>query len=252
MILTLEGTLAQQSVSKSILTRCTFPLDALTPGLQAATGRQTIPVQWSDLSNYRGATANAEGHDQQHEHVNDPGSHPVERRGRVLGLAWTNGRIELDLRLESDLELAGEVLLSELAHMVDFFLMSDLQRVAFWNIFHYKDSPAQLAPGAHIEDGKDFGHGHGWFDVGGYYSWAGEAFMGVLVKAYSNFPLTIAFDHSIDSTVIEGARKILSPYFGTVKGDSFHDSHVAVRRQRHWTTREQALRERAPCKTCKP
>ena len=248
MILTLEGTPSQQNVSKSILARCTFPLDALIPGLQAATGRQTIPVQWSDLSHYGASTANSSAH--QHDH--DPDIHTVERRERVLGLAWTNGRIELDLSLEGNLELAGEVLLSELAHMVDFFLMSNEQRVAFWNLFHYKDSPAQLPPGAHIEDGKDFGHGHGWFDVGGYYSWAGEAFMGVLVKAYSNFPLTIAFDHSIDSAVVEGARKILSPYFGSAKGDSFHDSHVAVRRQRHWTTRDQALRERTPCRTCKP
>jgi len=248
MILQLEGTANQQNVSKAILNRCTFPLDALIPGLQAATGRQTIPVQWSDLSHYGASMANSEGH----QHEGDAEAHPVERRERVLGLAWTNGRIELDLSLEGNLELAGEVLLSELAHMVDFFLMSPEQRVAFWNLFHYKDSVAQLAPGADIQDGKDLGHGHGWFDVGGYYSWAGEALMGVIVKAYSSFPLTIAFDHSIDTAVAEGARKILTPYFGSAKGRTFHDSHVAVKRQRHWTTRELALRERVPCKTCKP
>lgn len=208
-ILELQGTLSQQAVVATAIARSNFPWDILLPGLQAKTGRTKIPCDWMDLSRWNASHADANGL----PHAHGDEAHTIEReideRQRVLGLAWYAGRVTLDLSLEHNPELAGEVFLSEAAHMADFFYMTDEHRRRIWNAFHPNDPPIQ--PGQSFGDGVHIGHNHSWFDVGSYRSWVGEAFMGAFTKAYSDFPVTIPFDHPVSPDVIRTTQDTLTP-----------------------------------------
>ena len=190
-ILVLQGTPGQQQVIRNALARSNFPWDILLPGLRARTGRSHIPVDWMDLSRWTASHAEAEGL----PHAHGDEAHTIEReidgRNRVLGLAWYAGRVTLDITLERNPELAGEVFMSEGAHMADFFFMTDPMRIAIYNAFHPTHEPLPLDTPIH--DGHAPHHGHSWFDVGSYGSWVGEAFMGAFTATYSNFPVTIVF-----------------------------------------------------------
>jgi hypothetical protein len=249
----LLGTAQQNAIIQDTLDRCTFPFVKLQPGLMASAGRDYIPVDWQDLSRYA-AALEAQKAKNGHGHIHEEGdtADPVEFRERVLGLAWYSGRVTLEATLVSDPVLAAEVFLSEGAHMVDFFFMTDEHRRAIFNAFHGSEADAPE-------------HGHGWFDVGGYRSWAGEAFMGAFVKAYSDFPVTIPFDHPPTDYAVQRIRQILTPelfpvpekpsndVYGTRRGKVFHDSHKGVPVEVEWPTAEAAVADgRRPCKTCKP
>ena len=266
----LAGTVEEQRAAEEFLNRGNFPWYALVPGLRGKTGRATIPVTWDDLSRF-GASAAAEGaedgdhehddgddhaHEDDDEHLHIDGAHAITRniegRRRVLGLAYYSGRVALERTLISNPDLAAEVFFSEGAHMIDFFLMTDTQRVGIWNAIHVNDKKAQITPDTIFEDGTNLGHGHGWFDVGGYYSWVGEAFMGLIVKAYSNVPLTIQFDHPITADVVRAGRRVLTPYFGNFGSLYFHDSHKGIKQEIWYPSRDVAASEKLPCKVCKP
>jgi hypothetical protein len=182
----LQGSPAQQALVQQALDRCDFPWELLRLRLQATTGRSTIPVEWADLSRWAQAEGDAVGH--------QPGVHPLAPRGRTLGLAWYSGKVSLDLSLEAEPELAGEVFLAEAAHMTDFFWMSDAQRAAVYAVFH---------------GGQTAEHGHGWFDVGGYRDWVGEAYMGGFIQAFSDYPVTIAFTHAAPEAIGPQVRQVL-------------------------------------------
>lgn len=245
-IWSLQGTPAQQAIVQSALDRTTFPFEVLQPKLQADTGRTVIPVEWQDLSRYSAdlKTAKETG---SHLHVHEAGDtgHPVERRERVLGLAWYSGRVTLDLTLQEDPVLAAEVFLSEGAHMIDFFWMTSAHRVAVWNALHDRpeDDTTVVTEEGHIS------HDHSWFDHGGYYSWVGEAWMGLFVKAYSDVPVTIAFDHPPTPQAVEETRRALTPYFGVDGSVVYHDSHGNIDPDYFWVS---APNGRRPCKVCKP
>ncbi len=271
MVFHLQGNPHQVGVASAALARCDFPFDLLRPGLAAATGRTAIPVEWADLSRYTAELAEKRelgGH--LHIHTGDDVGHPVEVRGRVLGLAWYSGKVTLDVTLTGHPQLAAEVLLSEGAHMVDFFYMSNAHRIAVFNAMHPDEQ--DLPAGANIVDGVQLGtHLCGWFDVGPYRSWVGEAFMGAFVKAFSDVPVTIPFDHPATNDVARDVRKALlpepvptpppsDPVWGTVPGRTYHRADAAGIHVRWWpgprdewnSAAEAKGAGRRACRICKP
>lgn len=249
----LKGTPQQNEIIRNALARTQFPFHLLLPKLKADTGRDLIPAEWEDLSRYA-AALEAQKSKGGHAHIHEDGDtgHPIEMRERVLGLAWYSGKVTVDESLVNNPELAKEVFLSEGAHMIDFFYMTDAHREALFNALHGgEEAPAE--------------HGHGWFDVGGYRSWAGEAFMGLFVRAFSDVQMTIPFDHPPTPYAIGRAREILlpepeikpnpdmAPYFATRSGKVFHDKHGRIPREATFTSYAEAEASgRRPCKTCKP
>ncbi len=110
-------------------------------------------MTWEPLEPYVGGSA--------HDHAH--GVHVVEARGRVAGLAWTDGRIMLAPWLEAQPVTAVEVFLAEAAHQVDFFAVTPDQRRHLFALFHAGDGTP------HAD--------HGWFEEAGssdYWSWVGE------------------------------------------------------------------------------
>jgi hypothetical protein len=223
-----QGTPEQQAIIDEALARTTFPFPDCDLG-------RVIPVEWADLSRHRtltgagGAGWSALEHPgaisgyphvhpivgTPHSHHHDPddpnGADPLEVRGRVLGLAYYSGKVAIDSSLEDDPEVAGEVFLSEAAHMIDFFCMEDDGRVAIWNALHaLEDEDLPLATS--VEDAVALDHDHSWFDVGGYYSWVGEAWMGLFVRAWSDFAVTIDFpDHPPTDEAVAAVRRWFTP-----------------------------------------
>lgn len=258
MVWDLRGNEQQNAIIKDALNRCDFPFNLLVPKLNAETGRSVIPVEWDDLSRYAAQLESqklAGGHF--HIHENGDTAEPIERRERVLGLAWYSGKVTIEQTLVSEPELAKEVFLSEGAHMVDFFYMTNEHRIAIWNAVH-PDSQ-HIPAGTNIEDGLDLGHGHGWFDIASYREWVGEEFMGLFVRAFSNVSLSIWFAHQWDTNAIEQVRAALlpqpepSPFFAKKGSKVYHDTHKGLAKNIVFRTVEEArsagLR---PCKTCKP
>jgi hypothetical protein len=220
----LQGTEAQQRIVRDALAACDYPFDRLLPGLRAATGRDSIPVDWQDLSRYS-SVAERDAHLHVHEDGDD--AHPVirvvEGRARVLGLAWYSGRVTLDLSLERDERLAHEVMLAEGAHMVDFFYMNDQHRRAIVNALHHQ----QLPNNHPITDGVPFGldsHTCGWFDVGPYGMWIGESWMEAFVEAFSPVTVTIQLGHPVSPVQATYIRRVLlgPALVGTARGKAYH------------------------------
>lgn len=210
-IWTLIGTEQQNELAYTALkVRCDFPWETLAPGLQAKTGRTALPCDWADLSRYAEAPK-ARAHKTGPTVIEEGGDKAtlIEHRHRVLGLAWYSGRITIEQTLVNEPELAGEVILSEGAHAWDFFGMTDDDRIAVWNAVHPPHQ--QLPPGTKITDGVDLDHGHGWFDVSDYYSFVGEALMGLFVRAFSNYPVTITFRHPVTTDSARKVRELVYP-----------------------------------------
>lgn len=253
-IFELRGTPKQQGIVRQALRRCSFPWDRMIPGLRAKVGRDRIPVEWADLSRYAEQQEEAHG---ARKHGDDSDFDILKVRNRVLGLAWYSGKVTLDVSLERDRELAAEVFLSEGAHMVDFFdPIMDQKRTAIYNAFHPDEQ--DVHHDTTIHDGVDLGHGHGWFDVGGYYSWVGEAFMGGFVRAYSDVKVTIAFVHPPTDQAVAEIRAALTPapdapVYGLPWRGVFHDRHRSIPRLKIWNSPAEAVAAgRRPCGTCKP
>jgi hypothetical protein len=247
MVWQLQGSPNQQAIVAAALDRCTFPFDVMLPELHSEMGKTAIPVDWADLSRYAGTLA-AQRKGGGHGHVHEDGdtADPIEVRHRVLGLAWYSGKVTLDLSMERDPTLAGEVFLSEGAHMLDFFWFTNDHRVAVWNALHARAE--HITTDALVQDGTDLGHSHGWFDVGGYRSWIGEAWMGLFTLAYSDFPVTIPFDHPPTRTAVEAIRSALTPYFSSWTG-TLHDSHRGIAPAAFHVTPPDGARR---CGVCKP
>lgn len=259
-IFDLRGTEEQNNIILDALRRTDFPFELLKPKLFETNSRTKIPVEWDDLSVYGIRT-------QDEERL---AATPIEYRERVLGLAWYSGMVTIEQDLVSEPELAKEVFLSEGAHMVDFFYMTDEHRIGIWNALH--PSSAHLAPGTSIKDAANLGHGHGWFDIGSYEEWAGEEFMGLFVKSFSDVGLTISFVHDWDQDAIAQVRNALVPtpaspqppveqpvgpiataYFSGKNSKIYHDSHKGILGINFYATEEEALAAGLrPCKVCKP
>lgn len=236
----LNGSTHQNALVAEALDRCTFPFS------EVATNK-VIPVEWQDLSRYA-ATLEEQALEGGHNHIHEDGDtgHPIEARHRVLGLAWYSGKVTLDESLIHDPILAMEVFLSEGAHMLDFFWMEDRERMVVWNALH--PDTEDLPLDTNVEDGTIIGGTEGWFDVGPYRSWVGEAWMGLFTKAYSDIPVSIPFNRPPHDEAISYVRANLTPYFETRSG-IVHDQH---KRQKpvawHVTIPSGARR----CKVCDP
>lgn len=191
-----QGTSVQQSIVQDALAACDFPFERLAEKLKATTGRTSIPVEWADLSRYSSAAsyANAAAGGHVHIHENGDTGHPIAYRQQVLGLAWYSGKVSLDLSLVANPPLAQEVFLSEGAHMVDFFYMSEAERSALIAHWDPADDP-------NVD----------WFDAGPYETWMGEAFMGLFVKAFApRVPVTLTqFTHKVTPELASKTRSLL-------------------------------------------
>lgn len=196
-IFELRGTPDQVQLVRDALDRCDFPFARLVPELIRQWGKSTITVDWADLSATSSVVEEVGPQGRAHKAGPD-----VTSRRRVLGTAWTDGRIFIDFSCEDDPELAAEVLLSEAGHEVDFFYLTDAHREAMWDTWH------------DAED--DIGdHGHGWFDVGAYETWTGEAWMAGMVRAYSDVAVTLnQFVHVTTDDVTRKLRRIITPELG--------------------------------------
>lgn len=202
----------QHGIIHDALKQTTFNFASLMPGLVAQTRRDTIPILFRDLSKMQKDLDKAEkkdgkghdDHDHKHEKDGDDEAHPIIRtidnRKQVLGLAWYSGKVEIELSLQNKPELAKEVFLAELAHMVDFFFMTPEQRGKIFTVFHKGDATP---------------HDHGWFEETGnedYWSWVGEAFMSGFVMAFSTIKVTMNFfDHPTTPEMALQIKHILQP-----------------------------------------
>lgn len=240
----IQGNARQVELTRHVLEeRCDYPWERLLPGLRATVGRETIPVEWVDLTRY-GAAVDGRTHGDQHS------AHVLAYRRQVLGLAWYSGKVSVEATLTGD--LAAEVLLAETAHMVDFFALTNRQRVAVWNALH--DAEHRLPEDVPVVDAVDLGHGHGWFDVGPYGSWVGEAFMEAFVKAFSDVPVVIKLGHhpTDEAAAVEVRAAVLGerlPLFGLAGSRVYHDSHRGIAHELEWAMPPAGRR---PCRVCKP
>jgi hypothetical protein len=231
-IFALSGTPAQQALVQSALAACDFPFDRLVEKLQAQTGRTTIPVEWADLSRYAATVSEAAakgGH--AHVHEGDDTADPLrapDGRAATLGLFWYSGRIQLDLSLEAQPDLAREVFLSEAAHAVDVFYATDEERAAIAAAWH----PA----------GPDE---HGWFDVGEYETWMGEGLMGAFCRAFApSIPVTLTqFVHPATPEIAAVVRRVLlrepepTPDADPLAGFPYAELDAWAARRRPWWSR---------------
>lgn len=236
----------QREITESAIRRTRFNYMKLQPKLRETKGKDLIPVEWLDLSGYA-TRLKVQREAGQHAHIHENGDtgHPIEARQRVLGLAWYSGKVSIDISLESQPELAQEVFLSEAAHMVDFFFMTDAQRKAIYDAFHAEGTPE---------------HGHGWLDTGEYRDWVGEAFMGGFIVAFTDIKPTIPFSHPASPEVGRKIRDILQPpltadFGGVTRSIVFHK--MQSHRKSDWPVKYASRKAaedagRRPCKVCKP
>jgi hypothetical protein len=221
-----------------------FPWSKLIHGIGRDVGRDYIPTRLSDLSRY-GARAAAGEHDlHDHDKV-----HILEARGRVLGLFWTDYRIECDQSLRGD--LLAEVLWSEAAHAIDQAMLTDAQRGEIVAALH-PEGPDEHPP---------------WWEKSDYSAeygtLPGETFMEIVVEGYTPLTATINLHHEVTPHVIDVARRILTPelvkapgpppFFGLWKSEIVHDAHAGIAREFEWATLAQARAAgRRPCRVCRP
>lgn len=193
----LRGTYGQNALIQQAMDRCDFDFRKMAPSLLRE-GKQSINVEWADLSRY--TASDGKGHD--HVHDGSAVAHTIERRVdgrmRVLGLFYLppHTKIVLDISLANHPLLAIEVFLAEVAHAVDYHFMTNEMRRQFVNSLHTQ----QLPPDANCADGVPFhldGHTCSWFDVNSYAMWVGEAFMEGFIEATSDVKVTINLGHPV-------------------------------------------------------
>lgn len=177
---------------------CDFPGALLVPKLQRQWGKSKILVQWADLSVASSVVLETGPQGRAHKAGPD-----VVARHRVLGTAWTDGRIYIDVSCEDDPELTAEVLLSEFAHQVDFHYLTDAHREAIWDAVH---------PG---EESNIGAHDHDWFGSVAYNVQVGEAWMGLFTRAYSDVAVSLdQFVHKVTDDAAIRARAAVTPELG--------------------------------------
>lgn len=116
----LNGTTEQQETLRQALAHCTYPFQSVRPDV-------SIPVKFADLISYG-----------------------------AYGLFWLDGRIEVEQTLTDPLQIA-EVLLSEVAHAVDQYTLTEADHMRLQETWH-PTGPDQ----------------HTWWDSGPYRTWEGE------------------------------------------------------------------------------
>lgn len=125
----------------------------------------------------------------------------IDGRWWIAGVFWTDGRIYVDTRCETQPDLAREVVSAELAHSVDYFLpLSNGMKSSLMKLWHPGDEDA-----------------HTWWEIhdygAEYYDLGGEAFMAAFTLAYSSIePDQSAFTHKTSRDMGPTVRAILGVY----------------------------------------
>lgn len=253
----LQGTEQQNLLVQRALDACDFPFDLLRPSLERE-GKQSIAVEWADLSRY---THGADSH----EHADEAHtvSREVDGRMRVLGLFYLppHTKVVLDSSLVNHPVLAQEVFLAEGAHAVDYHYMVERGlRRHVWNALHIDDHDLDLD--AIVPEAGDIGHGHSWFDgPGGYSTWAGEAFMEAFTRAFApSIPVTIQLAHPVSAEAAAEIRAALLPeptsgrfFWSGGRSKVVHDEHRGIEPVEWFDALAAAEADGLrPCRVCRP
>lgn len=202
----LEGSTEQQQKLAAALAHCTYPFELVRPDVE-------VPVKFADLTSWG-----------------------------ALGLFWLDGRIEVEQSLTSPMQIA-EVLLSEVAHAVDQYTLTDADRMRLQATWH-PTGPDQ----------------HTWWDSGPYRTWQGEAMMGLFVTAFSDVPVTMVFAHLPTPEAVALLRSMAPKpaadvFVGCKWSRVFHraGAHWYSCGYMQWDSREAAIAGgRRPCARCQP
>ena len=173
----------QARIVEDALARCTVKLERL---------QRTVTISFEDLSRWAQAVASAK-HGQLE--VIRYRVEAIGYRSRVLGLAWYDGRVMVDVSLVNDPLLAREVLMSELAHQVDFDLFTEAIRRQITDIVHPQ------GPDSHL-----------WFDSPDYWDDVGEAWMALFVEGFCGMKATLGgFTHPYTPEQLASIVKLVQP-----------------------------------------
>lgn len=277
----LQGTPNQNNIIRAALDRIKFPWDRIVAL------NKPIPIGWMDLNTsertavlneYLDASGLQVRFDAGHDHEVDPNKipghvHLLDEQGNeghgilrrladrwiIAGVFWTDGRIYIDIRLESQPEIAQEVVSAEVAHAVDYGLpLNDTQKSKIIMLFH-----------------PSGGDSHTWWERQSYgaeyYTLVGEAFMALFTHAYSDMePWQDPFTHKSTRELgnklhsVLGISPVGSARVISLRGyRTFHKpSHYLARwesnpltktRIRYWDSTDAARAAGlVACKICKP
>lgn len=208
---------SQQAVQRA-LNRCTLDFSLLKPGLLqgnewSAPGKISIPVNVRSLANFaQEAEANGwqEGIDYHAIAVNPitgdlvDHEHGVDIHGitlaadvapAVLGLFWFSGLVEVEEQLLTRPDLFDEVFHSEGAHATDFFYMLPTGKRDVAHALICRHNPR-----------------HAWFQPSPYFEMPGEGFMGIFVKAFTTYAVTLqGFSHPAIEPTVGLVKNLLVP-----------------------------------------
>ncbi len=192
----LRGTPAQNAILRPVFDPASPSFIAIPWDKAIRTLRTPIPISWDDLND--GTLSKVA----KHTHLEDADGnigHPTSRPLRgIAGVFWSDGRIKIDISLESRPDSAREVLSAEIAHAVDFGLpFTDDQKRRIMKLIH----PA----------GDD---NHTWWEVasygGEYYTLGGETNMALFTHAYSQMePYQAPFVHKSTRAISSAYREIV-------------------------------------------
>lgn len=226
-----------------------FPWLWLRPKLQAY-GKLQIPVGTRDLNTGAASPERA--------HVLKP-----DKRGAIAGLAWSDGRIEIDTRVTpAD---AARIFAAEAAHCVDFFWMTE-PAIETWTA---TVTPMRKAVADILHPGG--GDAHSWFEPSPYADQLGEALMAVVTLGWSDID---AYQGWWSHQATEAQAQQVRPLIETDTALVGLTGYTAVHRQtcryvKGWRTKGAAFRQtrelgwqtllrarawsgRKPCLVCKP
>lgn len=208
----------------------------LNPGMPMGLNFTRAQLAVADTPRYHDAHTHGEG-DKPHPLIRTL----TDGRRYVMGQIWTrSGRIDLDVRLEADPQLAKEVLGMEAFHAVDIFWMTDAHREELmrrWN-----------KPGT------------SWWEVNSYsdeyFFLAGEAWMFEGLGAYSDYdlgPNPFLHDAGVEPADVRAILGLPRTDAPVVYGKSriYHDADHRVRAKAAATALISTADRRA-CKVCDP
>ncbi len=214
-----EGTAAQQAIIGQAKDRIHFPWDRLTQYTRVLVGWMNLntAAQLELVAKTLSASTGKRPGSALEEHPHDPAKIPghihetdaegneghgilryVEGRWMIAGMFWSDGRIYIDISLESQPAVAQEVFSAECAHLVDYGLpLTDQMKAELGKLFH---------PG-----GADT---HTWWERQSYgseyYTLMGEGFMAMFTHAYSDMePWQDAFTHKSTRAMAADVHRIL-------------------------------------------
>lgn len=175
MIFDLPTDPKEAALIRVALGKTRFDWERLRPGLRDQTGKRSISVRFGfDRPGTVEALSSGRAH--------------MLAQEEALGLAWTDGAIDIAAPLKDQPQLAGEVFMAEAAHMIDFFLLTDSDREQISSAFGTS----------------------GWWE-GAYEDQVGEAFMGAFIAAFTEFEPTLEPLRQLTPKIIETVRTVLTP-----------------------------------------